>query len=441
MSTNVVRLDDRRKPLLATAPDVATPPRGVAALARRLVLARLATLGTGQLTVLETGRRHVFGRAGDPLRATVVIRHPAAFAQIAFGGTIGAAEAYAEGLWDADDVTAALRIVLAAGDAGDRLEAGLARLGALVHRLRHQARRNTREGARANIEAHYDLGNEFFSLFLDDTMTYSCAVFERPDMTLHEAQVAKIDRICKKLDLRPGQHLLEIGTGWGALAIHAARRYGVRVTTATLSARQAEVARARIEAEGLGGRVRVLLTDYRDLPGVYDRLVSVEMIEAVGWEFHETFFRTLKDRLHEDGLALVQAITVPDHRYERSKREPNHVNRIVFPGACIPSTTALLQAASRASDLRLFHLEELGPHYARTLRLWRERLVARWDEARAQGRSEAFLRSFEYYLASCEAGYAERHLGDVQLLFARPRARRAPILPEIEAGGPAAEIA
>lgn len=434
MSTpsNLVSLGARRRALAVAPPPVNAPARCLARLARAAVLSRLAGLGAGRLTLVEGGERHVFGREGDPLEATVVIRHPWAFGAIALGGTIGAAEAYADRLWDTDDLPAVIRIVLAAGDGADGLESGLARVGALAHRLRHMARRNTRAGARANVAAHYDLGNDFFSLLLDPTMTYSCGIFERDRSTLEEAQVAKLERICRKLDLRPGQHLLEIGTGWGSLAIHAARHHGVHVTTTTLSTEQHAAATERVRAAGLEDRIRVLLSDYRDLSGKYDRVVSVEMIEAVGWEYYPAFFRAVADRLHDDGLALVQAITIPDHRFERSKREPNHINRIVFPGACIPSTAALLGASAQASDLRLFHLEEIGPHYAPTLRAWRENLLGRWDEARRQGRSERFLRAFEYYLASCEAGYAERHLGNVQLLFARPRARREPILPPLE---------
>jgi len=409
----------------------AAPARGLSALGRRLVLGKLAALPRGHLTLLEGGQRHLFGPGDDGPRATVTLHDARAFGAIAFGGTIGAAEAYADGLWDASDLPATVRLALGLGDGAAGLEAGLARLGALLHRLRHRALRNTRQGARRNVAAHYDLGNEFFSLFLDETMTYSCALYERPDMTLEEAQLAKLDRICRKLDLQPGQHLLEIGTGWGALAIHAARAYGVRVTTTTLSRQQHEVASRRVRAAGVEGQVEVLLSDYRDLAGRHDKLVSVEMIEAVGWEYYPAFMRTVADRLRPEGLALVQAITVPDHRYERMKREPNHINRIVFPGTCIPSTTALLQAAAAHSDLRLFHLEEIGPHYARTLREWRERLLARWGEARAQGRDERFLRTFEYYLASCEASYQERYNGNVQLLFARPDARREPILPRL----------
>jgi cyclopropane-fatty-acyl-phospholipid synthase len=399
---------------------------------RDAVLSRLSHLREGRLTVVEGGRRRVFGREGSEPCATATIHDPRAWVAIALGGTIGAAESYADGWWEADDVAATIRVVLRAGDGADGLESGLARVGAFFHRLKHRARKNTVAGARANIAAHYDLGNAFFSLFLDPTMTYSCAVFERPDMTLQEAQVAKMERICRKLDLRPGQHLLEIGTGWGALALHAAKQHGVRVTTTTLSREQHAFATRRVREAGLEDRVEVLLADYREVTGRYDRAVSVEMIEAVGWEYYPAYFGCLGRLLSEDGLALVQAITIPDHRFETWKREPNHINRIVFPGSCIPSVTALLQAASRSSDLRLFHLEEIGPHYAPTLRAWREALEARWGEARAQGRSEHFLRTFVYYLASCEAGFGERYHGDAQLLFARPRARRAPILPPLQ---------
>jgi cyclopropane-fatty-acyl-phospholipid synthase len=408
--------------------------RGLARLVRDQVLSRLAHLREGRLIVQDLtdgGRRHAFGGEREGLLATITVRDPRAWAAIALGGTIGAAESYADAWWDADDLAATIRIVLGAGDGADSVESGLAKVGALVHKLRHRTRRNTVEGARANIAAHYDLGNEFFSLFLDPTMTYSCAIFERPEMSLEEAQVAKMERVCRKLDLRPGQHLLEIGTGWGGLAMHAAQHHGVRVTTTTLSRHQHAFATRRVREAGLEDRITLLLSDYRELEGTFDRIVSIEMIEAVGWEYYETYFGQLGKLLAEDGLALVQAITIPDHRYERWKTEPNHINRLVFPGSCIPSVTALLHAASRASDLRLFHLEEIGPHYAPTLRRWREALEARWGEARAQGRSERFLRTFGYYLASCEAGFAERYHGDAHLLFARPKARREPLLPAL----------
>jgi cyclopropane-fatty-acyl-phospholipid synthase len=284
--------------------------------------------------------------------------------------------------------------------------------------------------------ARSELGSEFLSLFLDDTMSYSCGVFEDRRASLRDAQVAKMERVCRKLDLRAGQSLLEIGSGWGSLAIHAARRHGVKVTSLTLSRAQHAHATARVRAEGLEDDVEVLFADYRDVTGTYDRVVSVEMVEALGGRAErETYFRAIRERLTPDGLALVQAITVPDRRLSRREQARRQEERIVFPGTRIPSATALLDAAARASDLRLFHMEEIGPHYARTLRAWRERLLARWEDARAL-RSERFLRAFLYDLASCEAGFAERYLGDVQLLLARPGARRDPILAALPLGSP-----
>jgi len=434
---NVIRIDPRRRSLpLVAAPEAGPPPGRLAAFARRAVLARLAALDHGRLVLLESGARHTFGDEADPLQATIAIRHPFAFAAIAFGGGAGLADAYAEGHWDADDLVAALRILLAAGERGAATGGWIARAGALADALRRAARR-AGGGAAPGIPARSEIGADFLSLFLDETMSYSCGVFEHARSSLRDAQVAKLERVCRKLDLRPGQTLLEIGSGWGALAIHAARRHGVRVTSLTLSRAQHAEATARVRAAGLEGEVEVMFADYRDVIGTFDRVVSVEMVEALaGRADRETYFRAIRERLADDGLALVQAITVPDRLMSRRERARREAERIVFPGTCIPSTTALLEAAARASDLRLFHMEELGPHYARTLRAWRERLLARWDEALALGRSERFLRAFLHDLASCEAGFAERHLGDVQLLFARPRARREPILAALPLGSP-----
>jgi cyclopropane-fatty-acyl-phospholipid synthase len=293
--------------------------------------------------------------------------------------------------------------------------------------LLHALRRNTRRGARRNIEAHYDLGNDFYALFLDETMSYSCAIFERPDATLREASEAKIDRALRRLGLRPGMRLLEIGSGWGALAIRAARDFGCRVTTTTLSRQQHALATERVRAAGLGDRVEVLLEDYRDLRGTYDRLVSIEMIEAVGWEYYERFFRACADRLAPDGLALVQSITIRDREFERAKREVDFIKKHVFPGGCIPSVAALVDAAGRGGDLGLVGFEEIGLHYATTLRHWRERFLGRRAEARALGHDERFLRLWEYYLAYCEGGFLERAIGNAQLLFAKPGAVPPPL--------------
>ena len=423
---NVVRIDPRRRSLgLAVAPE-GPPPGRFTRLARRAVLDRFAALARGRLVLLEGGARHAFGDEADPLQATVAIRHPWAFAALAFGGGAGLAEAYADGLWDADDLVAALRILHGVADRPRR--GWLGRAGAISDALRRAVRRAGGRRAAA-VPARSELGKEFLSLFLDETMSYSCGVFEQPRSSLRDAQVAKLERVCRKLDLRPGQTVLEIGSGWGSLAIHAARRHGVHVVSLTRSRAQHAHATARVRAAGVEDQVEVLFADYRDVVGTFDRVVSIEMVEALaGPSDRETYFRAIRERLADDGLALVQAITVPDSPLSARERARREADRVVFPGVRIPSTTALLDAAARASDLRLFHMEEIGPHYARTLRAWRERLLTRWDDARALGRDERFLRAFLHDLAACEAGFEERYLGDVQLLFARPRARREPIL-------------
>jgi cyclopropane-fatty-acyl-phospholipid synthase len=288
-------------------------------------------------------------------------------------------------------------------------------------------RSNTRAGSRRNIAHHYDLGNELFSLFLDESMTYSSAIYDRPDASLGEAQTAKLERVCDKLDLGPEDHLLEVGTGWGALAVHAARAHGCRVTTTTVSREQHDAAQERVRAAGLEGRVEVLLRDYRDLEGQYDKVVSIEMIEAVGHEYLDAFFRACSDRLAPHGLMLLQAITIADQHYERHRASVDFIKKYIFPGSCIPSVTSMVTSATRATDLRLSDLEELTPHYARTLRAWRERFLGKSDPVRRLGYDDAFIRMWEYYLASCEGAFEERYLGCVQMVFTKPDCRRGAV--------------
>jgi cyclopropane-fatty-acyl-phospholipid synthase len=312
------------------------------------------------------------------------------------------------------------------------MERGLARFAAPARRALHWLNRNTRAGSRRNIEAHYDLGNEFFALFLDESLMYSSAVFEGGGGDLHSAQLAKLDRVCRKLQLRPSDHLVEIGSGWGSLAIHAAREYGCRVTTTTISPAQYALACERIRTAGLADRVEVLLADYRDLRGRYDKVVSIEMIEAVGWQYYETYFAKVSQLLAPDGLALIQSITIADHRYEFARRSVDFIQKYIFPGCTIPSIGALCNAVMRASDLRLFHLEDIGPHYARTLRLWRERFLSRRCDMHALGHSEEFCRLWEFYFSYCEGGFEERAISDVQMLLVKPENRRAPLLTPLQ---------
>ena len=359
----------------------------------------------------------------DPLQAQVTIHDPGCYRDIALGGTIGAGEAYMHGRWTCDDLTAVIRIFVANREVLDGLETGLARLTMPLQKLFHRLHRNTKPGSRRNIEAHYDLGNDFFALVLDETMMYSCAYFDRPDASLRDASEAKNDLVCRKLDLKPTDHLLEIGTGWGGFAIHAARRYGCRVTTTTISRRQYDLAVRRIAAAGLSDRITVVLKDYRDLRDLgmqFDKIVSIEMIEAVGHAFLEAYFACCSDLLKPDGRVLIQAITIDDRRFERAAQSVDFIQRFIFPGSCIPSITALCQAIARASDLRLFGLEDIGAHYPPTLRGWKSRLAENGNRLRELGYSEAFLRMWEFYLCYCEGGFVERAISDVQMVLTKP---------------------
>ncbi|HXW10427.1 MAG TPA: cyclopropane-fatty-acyl-phospholipid synthase family protein [Steroidobacteraceae bacterium] len=404
--------------LIELAPGVARPnPLGT--VARRLVLSRMARLERGTLRIHEGDEVHSFTGAAAGAAATLEVRDPAFYAELAYGGSVGAAESYMLGHWSTPDLTGLLRLLLVNRDALDSLEGGLARLSAPLRLLAHRLHANTRAGSRRNISAHYDLGNDFFELMLDETMMYSCALFERPEATLAEASRAKLDLVCRKLGLGPDHHVLEIGTGWGGFALHAASRFGCRVTTTTISRSQHERARERVRAAGLDDRITVLLQDYRDLRGRYDRLVSVEMIEAIGHRQFETFFRRCGDLLASDGRMLLQSITIADRHYERARDEVDFIKRYIFPGCCIPSVGALTNAMVDASDLRLVHLEDIGPHYATTLAAWRRNFHANLDRVRALGYPDTFVRMWEFYLCYCEAGFAERALGDVQMVLTR----------------------
>jgi cyclopropane-fatty-acyl-phospholipid synthase len=400
---------------------------GLARLGRRALLGRLAGLTCGRLSIEEPGGRHVLG-APDPaggLDADIEVLDPRFWAAAAFGGTVGAGESYIRGEWRTTDLTALVRLMVRNRELMNGVEGGLALIGAPLRRLLHWANRNSRRGSQRNIAAHYDLGNDFFRLMLDPTLAYSCAIYPTAHSTLEQAQLAKFDTICRKLDLQPTDELLEIGTGWGGLAIHAARHYGCRVTTTTISREQHAYARAAIDAAGLAGRVTLLFEDYRDLRGRYDKLVSVEMIEAVGARFLDTYFASCSRLLKPHGAMLLQAITLQDQYYEAALRAVDFIQRFVFPGSFIPSVTAICGALRRATDLKVFHLEDIGPHYATTLRAWRRNVHARLAEVRALGYPAEFVRLWDFYLCYCEGGFAERQLGDVQMLLTKPRCRRA----------------
>jgi cyclopropane-fatty-acyl-phospholipid synthase len=376
--------------------------------------------------VIDGGRTHRFGTPAEgSLRASVSIHDPRFYSRVATGGSLGAAEAYLDGYWDSDDLPTLLRLFARNADATGGLSRGLARLAAPVGRAIHLLHRNTRRGSRRNIAAHYDLGNEFFEQFLDPTMSYSCGIFERPDSTLEQASVAKIDRLCRGLRLSPGDHLLEIGTGWGGLAIHAATHYGCRVTTTTISREQYEYAKQRVAEHGLADRIELLRTDYRDLSGTFDKLVSVEMIEAVGHEYLPTYFAQCSELLGPRGMMALQAITIPDQRYDAYRKSTDFIQKHIFPGGCLPSLGAISRAVGKRTDLRITQIQDFAPHYARTLAEWRRRFFRRIEKIRQLGADDRFIRCWNYYFGYCEAGFAERRIGVSQILLAKPECRDA----------------
>lgn len=418
-----------KSPDLTSAKTSVRAGNGIGAgLLKRAVLRQLGQLHHGQLAIVEDGERQLFGQPGAVLNAEIHVQDAAVWAMVAGNGSIGAGEAYIHGYWTTPDLTAVIRIFVANLDVLDGMERGLALLGRPLLQGLHWLNRNTRQGSRKNIAAHYDLGNELFEQFLDPTMMYSAAMFQGADDTLEQAQLNKLERICQKLDLKPKDHLLEIGTGWGSMALYAATHYGCRVTTTTLSRQQYEYTRQRITEQGLEGRITLLLEDYRDLQGQYDKLVSIEMIEAVGHRFLPTYFKQCAHLLKDDGLMLLQAITIRDQRYEQARKSVDFIQRYIFPGGALPSVNKMLQVITAETDLNLHHMEDFGLHYARTLRLWHDNLRQARHRLEQLGYDDYFYRLWEFYLCYCEGGFLERTIGTAQLLLAKPGARPAPLL-------------
>ncbi|MBY6028015.1 cyclopropane-fatty-acyl-phospholipid synthase family protein [Halomonas sp. DP8Y7-1] len=388
------------------------------------VLGHLAKLKHGHITLIDGHERHLLGEDGE-LSVTLVVRHSRAWKRMAMGGSVGAAEAYMEGDWDVDDLVGLIRLfALNIDQVNDDVERGVASLGRLLLSGLLRLQRNSRKGAKRNIAAHYDIGNDLFETFLDrEHWMYSSAVFPSPDASLEEASTHKLDVMLDKLDVQPHHHLLEIGTGWGGLAIHAAKTRGCRVTTTTISEEQYQHTARRLAEEGLDDQVTLLKQDYRELSGRYDRIVSVEMIEAVGADYLPLYLKTLDTLLAPRGLVLLQAITVRDQRYEAARKEMDFIKRYIFPGGFLPSPTVLLTQLTRHTSLNLIDLDDIGMHYARTLREWRHRFEANLDRVARLGYDERFIRMWRYYLCYCEAAFLERTISTCHLLLAKPDAR------------------
>ncbi len=419
----------------AAAPGVAAGP--FTSMGHRLVLASLHRIHLGQLTLIDhhAGTSHTTQPTTPaPLslptpHATITVHDPRFYSAAAFGGDLGIADSFIDALWTCDDLPTLFEIMALNLAAAHHLHSPLARLAVPFSRAAYWLQRNSRAGSRRNIAAHYDLGNDFFSLFLDPSMTYSSAYFPSPTASLHEAQIEKIDRACRALDLKPSDHLLEIGTGWGSLAIHAATHYGCRVTTTTISAQQHRAASDRIRAAGLHSRITLLNQDYRDLSGSFDKLVSIEMIEAVGRQHIPTFFAVCSRLLKPTGAALIQAIVIADQAFDAAARRRDFLKKYIFPGSCLLGVNAMLAATASHTDLQLRRLDDFGQHYAATLRAWRAAFLSRLDDARALGYDDRFLRMWDYYLAYSQGVFRSARTSVVQLLFAKPLCRSSHVSP------------
>jgi len=408
---------DTSQPLAAT--------RSAPSLWRRLVLRAFAQMRRGGLRMeLPDGSAHFFGEPGAHVTAVIRVQSAEFFKRCVLHGDIGFGEAFVDGDWDTDDLTAVIawfitNVEAAPAMSGSRARPLMFNLLRAVNRAAHVLRPNSVATSRRNIREHYDLGNDFYALWLDPTMTYSSAHFVSPELTLEQAQVAKYDALCRKLRLKPADHVLEIGSGWGGFACHAVKTYGCRVTTLTISGAQFQFARGRFAREGVADRVEIRLQDYRHVTGRFDKIASIEMLEAVGDRYLETYFAKCHELLKRDGLLGLQYITCPDSRYDELRRGVDWIQKHIFPGSLLLSVGRVNVALNRTGDLFLHHLEDLGLSYARTLRTWREQFNARWPEVRARGFDERFARKWNYYLGYCEAAFAQRHITVVQAIYTR----------------------
>ncbi|NWG14066.1 MAG: class I SAM-dependent methyltransferase [Acidobacteria bacterium] len=394
--------------------------RWVTEKAKKLILGTLRAVQGGSLEVVCAERTYALGGQSADLRATILVHNDRFFRRALLGGDIGMGESYMDGDWSSPNLVSVIRLAVRNLQILEEENRSFSILSRFLNLLRHRRRPNTLEGSRRNIREHYDLSNDFFRLFLDRQMVYSCAFYETADDSLETAQINKLDRICRKLNLGPADHVLEIGTGWGAFAAHAAGHYGCRVTTTTISEEQYRHALDLAARLGDSGRrIEVLKTDYRKLSGAYDKIVSIEMFEAVGLEHYDDFFAACDRHLKRNGTMLLQTITINEQKFPSYRKSSDWIQKHIFPGSELASLVEILRSLARCTRMSLFHAEDIGAHYARTLHSWRERFLENADAVRRLGFDERFIRMWEFYLAYCEGGFLERHISDVQLLLTK----------------------
>ncbi len=381
---------------------------------------KLKSISSGQLTIIDGSNKHVFGSPDSELKAELEVYSQEFYVFLGSGGTNGAAESYTAGYWSSKNLVGLIQLIIKNKNTLLGLDAGFARLGSPITKLIHKKRQNTLKGSKNNVLAHYDLSNDFYKLWLDPTMTYSSGVFPSKDSSMQEASIEKLDRICRKLKLSNKDHVLEIGTGWGSFAIHAAKNYGCKVTTTTISDKQFQYASELISKEGLENKITLLSKDYRELEGSFDKVVSIEMIEAVGAEYVPGFFEKASSLLKNNGLMALQGITYNDPDFDSYKNSVDFIRKYIFPGSCLVAMPQIMQAIKEKTDLVIIDSEDITHHYARTLKLWRESFQKALPEVEGLGFSEPFTRIWNFYLVYCEAGFLENLIGDFQIVFAKP---------------------
>ena len=384
---------------------------------------KLSHLNVGCISVVDGVDKFSFGDTGSELQVNVQVHSQEFYVMTGSGGAMGIAEAYILGYWTSDDVVMLMRIILKNRSIMLSLNDGFAKILSPINKLIHRSRQNTLKGSKENILAHYDLSNDFYKLWLDPTMTYSCAYFKDTNTTLEDASIEKLDRMCRKLKLSEKDNILEVGTGWGSFSIHAAKNYGCSITTTTISDAQYEYAKARVVEEGLESKINVINKDYRKLDGQYDKIVSIEMIEAVGYEYISEYFRKLSSLLKPDGLMALQGITYNDQNFDTYKDSVDFIKKYIFPGSCLISISQIIDVIKNKTDLSMIDMEDITRHYAETLNRWRKNFMNVLPEVKEMGYSKAFINMWEFYFLYCEAGFLERNIGDVQLVFAKSGAR------------------
>jgi len=384
---------------------------------------KLSHLNVGCISVVDGVDKFSFGDTGSELQVNVQVHSQEFYVMTGSGGAMGIAEAYILGYWTSDDVVMLMRIILKNRSIMLSLNDGFAKILSPINKLIHRSRQNTLKGSKENILAHYDLSNDFYKLWLDPTMTYSCAYFKDTNTTLEDASIEKLDRMCRKLKLSEKDNILEVGTGWGSFSIHAAKNYGCSITTTTISDAQYEYAKARVVEEGLESKINVINKDYRKLDGQYDKIVSIEMIEAVGYEYISEYFRKLSSLLKPDGLMALQGITYNDQNFDTYKDSVDFIKKYIFPGSCLISISQIIDVIKNKTDLSMIDMEDITRHYAETLNRWRKNFMSVLPEVKEMGYSKAFINMWEFYFLYCEAGFLERNIGDVQMVFAKSGAR------------------